>query len=148
MQKKYDAILYVEQPLNEDIVDRRVINKGKTPSQTQGFTQYSNTDDPALYHAFSFGNAVRQSLNSMGPGYSCQVIDFKKWVVVTVTHSHMITGKSSSKTFLIVFAPDKDGIVLTTHNRYRSISGVDQACSYIKSSCQALQSDTQNNRIG
>lgn len=147
MQKKYDAILFIEQHINEDTIDKRVLNKGKIPSATRGFTQYYNADDPTLYNAFSFGNAVRQSLNSMGQDYSCQVTDFKKWVVVTVTHSNMITGKSSSKTFLIVFSADKDGIVLTTHNRYRSISGVDQACSYIKSSCQALQNDTQN-RIG
>jgi hypothetical protein len=83
----------------------------------------------------------------MGQGYSCQVVDFKKWVVVTVTHSNHVTGKSASKTFLVVFNPNKDGIVLTTHNRYRSISGVEQACSYIRSACTALQSETQN-RIG
>ena len=147
MQKKYDAILYVEPTVNEDTMDRRVINKGKVPSQTKGFSQYYLADDPRMYNAFSFGNAVRQSLNSMGQGYSCQVIDFKKWVVVTVSYSSIITGKSSSKTFLIVFGQNKDGIVLSTHNRYRSISGVDQACSYIKSSCQALQSDVQN-RVG
>lgn len=147
MQKKYDAILYVEQPLNEAAVDKRLYNKGKTPQDTKGFGQYYYADDPKMYSSFTFGNAVRQSLNSMGQGYSCQVIDFKKWVVVTVTHSDMITGKSSSKTFLIVFTPDKDGMVLTTHNRYRSISGVDQACSYIRSSCSSLQNDTQN-RIG
>lgn len=146
MQQKYDAILYLEPSINEGI-DKRNYNKGKTPSATVGFTQYYNADDPKLYTSFSFGNAIRQSLNNLGGGYSCQVFDFKKWVVVTVTHSDIITGKSASKTFLIVFNQDKDGIVLTTHNRYRSISGVDQAISYIRSSCNALQSDTQN-RIG
>ena len=147
MQKKYDAILHLELPINESTIDRRLINKGKTPSDTRGFSQYYTADDPKLYTSFTFGNAIRQSLNNMGTGYSCQVTDFKKWVVVTVTHSDMITGKSSSKTFLVVFNLDKDGMVLTTHNRYRSISGVDQAISYIKSSCNSLQSDTQN-RIG
>lgn len=145
MQKKYDAVLYIETPINES--DKRVYNKGKIPSSTRGFSQYYTADDPKMYSSFTFGNAVRQSLNSMGQGYSCQVTDFKKWVVVVVTYSDIITGKLSSKTFLIVFNYEKDGIVLSTHNRYRSISGVEQACSYIKSSCQVLQQDTQN-RVG
>lgn len=146
MQKKYDAILYVEQNINEATSDPRM-HARKPPSATRGFSQYYDADDPKMYNSFTFGNAVRQSLNNMGSGYSCQVTDFKKWVVVTVSHSNIITGKYSSKTFLIVFQQDKSGMVLSTHNRYRTISGVDQACSYIKSACQNLQSDTQN-RIG
>lgn len=145
MQKKYDAILYIESIINES--DPRIHNKGKTPSATVGYFTNYNADDPRLYNMFSFGNAMRNSLSNMGPGYSCQVTDFKKWVVVTVSYSDIITGKMSSKTFLIVFNLEKDGIVLTTHNRYRSISGVDQAITYIKSSCQSLKSDIQN-RIG
>lgn len=143
---KYDAILHIEEPMiNES--DPRVQNKGRTPSATRGYTTNFNADDPRLYNAFSFGNIMRNSLNNMGAGYYCQVTDFKKWVVVTVSYSDIITGKLSSKTFLIVFNLEKDGIVLTTHNRYRSISGVDQAITYIKSSCQSLKSDIQN-RIG
>jgi hypothetical protein len=145
MQKKYDAVLYVEQPVNE--ADKRSVYKGNGPSKVGGFTQYWDTYDPKLYDMFSFGNSLRQSLSSMGTGFSCEVIDFKKWIVATVHHSNMMTGKTSSKTFLIVFSPDKDGIVLSTHNRYRTISGVDQAASYIRSACSALQSDTQN-KIG
>lgn len=142
MQKKYDAILYVEQPINE--ADKRSYHK-KGYSGPGGNSRYWDTYDPKLYDMFSFGNSLRQSLNSMGTGFSCEVTDFKKWVVVTVHHSNILTGKSASKTFLVVFNPDKDGIVLSTHNRYRTISGVDQAASYIRSACNALQSDTQNN---
>lgn len=146
MQTKYDAILHIEQPLiNES--DPRVYNKGVTPKTTVGYSTNYYADDPKMYNIFSFGNAMRQSLSNMGSGFSCQVTDFKKWVVVTVSYSDIITGKLSSKTFLVVFNLKKDGIVLTTHNRYRSISGVDQALTYIKSSCQSLKSDTQN-RIG
>lgn len=145
MQKKYDAILHIIPAINENTGDPRSYNKGKTFSAApRGFTQYIDADDPKLYSSFSFGNMVRQSLNSMGQGFSCQVTDFKKWVVVTVTHSNMVTGRSSSKTFLIVFTPDKDGIILTTANRYRTISGAEQACSYIRSACSALQNDTQS----
>lgn len=146
MQKKYDAILVLQPAINEAATDIRMHNK-KPNSRYGHFDGTTDADDPRMYNSFTFGNAVRQYFSNMGNGYACQVTDFKKWVVVTVSYSNHITGKISSKTFLIVFQPDGDGIVLSTHNRYRTISGVDQACSYIRSACSALQSETQN-RIG
>lgn len=144
--KKYDAILYVDpSTISEAIVDRRMHSR-KIPDTTRGFDMYYNADDPKMYNTFTFGNAVRQYLNGLGNGFSAHVTDFKKWVVVEIIHHDIITGKTSSKTFLIVFQHDGDGIVLSTHNRYRSISGVDQAVSYIRSACSTLQSDT-NNRV-
>ena len=83
----------------------------------------------------------------MNNGFSAEVVDFKKWVTVRVTHSNHITGKSASKTFLIVFKQKGDGIVLSTHNKYRTISGVDQAASYIRQVCNSLTNET-NNKIG
>lgn len=144
---KYDAILYIT-PDNmiSESSDKRMHSR-KIPSQTQGFSQYWDADDPKLYNAFTFGNAVSQYFNNMSGGYFCKVTDFKKWVVVEISKHDTITGKTSSKTFLIVFQEKGDGIVLSTHNRYRSISGVDQAISYIKSACSTLSSDTQN-RVG
>lgn len=142
--QKYDAILMVTQPLME--ADKRLYNR-KPGSKFGSFGTPHNADDPKMYNQFTFGNAVAQYFSNMGSGISCQVTDFKKWVVVTLSCSNVITGKTSSKTFLIVFQPDGDGIVLSTHNRYRTISGVDQACSYIRSACSSLMSDTQN-RVG
>lgn len=142
--KKYDAILCVEKPILE--FDERNVTR-KIPGASGGFSQYWDTEDPKLYNSFSFGNSLKNSLNNIGQGYSAKVTDFKKWVVVDVTYHNHVTGKSSSKTFLIIFKYKGDGIVLSTHNRYRSISGVDQAASYIKSACNSLQSDTQN-RVG
>ena len=81
----------------------------------------------------------------MGPGYSAEVSDFKKWVVVRATYHNFETSRSATKTFLIVFQADNgDGIVLSTHNRYRTISGVDQASSYIRSACSTLKNSTQS----
>jgi hypothetical protein len=136
----YDYILQYEPAINEH--ERVATNK--IPSQTKGFSQYWNADDPKMYNAFTFGNAIRQALNNMGNGFSAEVTDFKKWVVVKANHHNSITGKTSSKTFLIVFQKKGDGMVLSTHNRYRSISGADQAISYIKSVINSLQNDTQN----
>lgn len=139
--KKYDAILCVENPINE--TDNR-LHARRTPGDNKGFTQYLNADDPKLYQAYSFGSALRQTLSNIGYGFSCKVTDFKKWVVAEITHHNTITGRTSSKTFLIVFKDKGDGIVLSTHNKYRTISGVDQAASYIRSACSSLQNDTQN----
>lgn len=140
--EKYDAILCVNQTLNEN--DDRMISRRAPIGQYKGFTQYVDVDDPKLYNSFTFGNAVRQSLNNMGNGFSARVTDFKKWIVVDVSHHNTITGKSASKTFLIVFKDRGDGMVMSTHNKYRSISGVDQAISYIRSAASSLQNDTQN----
>lgn len=142
--QKYDAILMITQPLLE--ADNRLYTR-KSGGKIGSFGTPHTSDDPRMYNAFTFGNAVRQYFSNMGAGWSCQVTDFKKWVVVTISCSNTITGKMSSKTFLIVFQQNGDGIVLSTHNRYRTISGVDQACTYIRSACTSLQSETQN-RVG
>lgn len=139
--KKYDAILYYNS-INES-ADERIYTK-KIPGGTYGFNIYPDADDPKLYQTFSFANMLRSSLSNIGPGFFCKIVDFKKWVVVEISHHNYITGKTASKTFLIVFQHKGDGIVLNTHNKYRTISGVDQAASYIKSACSRLQSDTQN----
>lgn len=140
--EKYDAILCVDRTINE--ADERASTRRAPKGQFKGFTQYVDTDDPKLYNNFSFGNSVRQILNNMGGGFSAKVTDFKKWVVVEVSHHNTITGKTASKTFLIVFKDKGDGMVMSTHNKYRSISGVDQAVSYMRSAASSLQNDTQN----
>jgi hypothetical protein len=87
-------------------------------------------------------------LNNWKQGYSANVTDFGKWVVVEVTHHNHVTGRSASKTFLVVFdggpkGTDKGGgMVLSTANKWRTISGYAQASSYIKSASGALESAT------
>ena len=140
---KYDSILY----LDNDLINESERITGSLPTDaTMKPIWGSNamTDDPKMYNAFTFGRIVRSAINNMGPSWSAEVSDFKKWVVVTVKYYNHETNRSASKTFLIVFKHKGDGIVLSTHNRYRTISGVDQAVTYIKSACNILQSSTQN----
>lgn len=148
---KYDAILVLNDQINEGVYDYgtyddRSYAKG-TSQPTRGFKVSTNWDNPKLYASFSFGNMLRSGLENMGSGYSSKVTDFGKWVVAEVNHHNIITGRTASKTFLIVFSTNKDGYVLSTHNRYRTISGVDQALSYIKSTCSSLPGATQS-KIG
>lgn len=145
---KYDAVLVCdyEQMVNE--YDERSF--GTRPIQGMGSNtpQNMNYDDPKLYASYSFGRLVQSDLNNWRTGYSAKVTDFGKWVVVEVTYHHHVTGRSASKTFLIVFnggpnGTDKaGGMVLSTANKWRSISGAGQAATYIKSACGALEQST------
>lgn len=151
---KFDAILVCNSDtINESYGDPRGYNdpKGdysKVVIKSKN-TPYAWYDDPKLYAQNAFGRMMAYDLNGWRDGYSAKVTDFYKWVVVEVTYHHHITGRSASKTFLVVFDVDEKngsvktgGYVLSTANKWRSISGYGQAVSYIKSACSALESST------
>ena len=135
----YDAILYIEPSINED---DRFPTKSTIDASPHGNTQYVNWDDAKLWANNAFGRLLRNELNNMGNGFSAEVTDFAKWVVVKVNHHDYITGRTSSKTFLVVFNNKDAGIVLSTANKWRSISGYSQAVSYIKAASQVLRNSS------
>lgn len=142
-QNKYDSILYVKniEQINEM---ERSVGRGNWDATTRSVTSYPfNVIDPKMYSSFNFGRIIRNAITSMGAGWSAEVSDFKKWVVLRVNYHNFETSRSASKTFLIVFEQNGDGMVFSTHNKYRTISGVDQASSYIKSACNSLKNSTQ-----
>lgn len=134
--KKYDAILYVTSQINEDTR----YNATKSPNSSDT-TPTGWSDDPLMYANNNFGAALRNYVNNFGSGYWGEVTDFGKWVVCTTYYHSYVSGKTASKTFLIVFQDKNNGIVLNTSNRWRTISGVDQAASYIRSASSVLQSE-------
>jgi hypothetical protein len=146
---KYDAILVcsADDILNEAFGDERSYT-GAGYGKTTGNVPYLWYDDPRLYASNAFGKMMQSELNNWRNGYSSKVTDFGKWVVVEVTYHHHVTGRSASKTFLVVFdggpkGTDKGGgMVLSTANKWRTISGYSQAVSYIKSASGALESAT------
>ena len=141
--KKYDAILCVDPMVNE--ADSRIHTRKAPNGQYYSMDgRPYDTDDPKMYDTFSFANTLRSTLNNIGQGFFAKVTEFKKWVTVEVGYHNHITGITASKTFLIVFKEKGDGIVLSTHNKYRTISGVSQAASYIQSASNSLQGYTQN----
>ena len=152
MNSKYDAILIcniddIVNDINESYGDERYY-AGAGPGKDAGKVPYLWYDDPRLYASNAFGQLMLNDLNNWRKGYSAKVTDFGKWVVVEVTHHNVITGRSASKTFLVVFdggpkGTDKGvGMVLSTANKWRTISGYSQASSYIKSASSALESTT------
>lgn len=145
---KYDAVLVCNiDNINEGYGDDRYYS-GAGPGREYGKVPYFWYDDPKLYANNAFGKSIAANLNSWKNGYSAVVTDFGKWVVVEVTYHHHVTGRSASKTFLVVFdggpkGTDKaGGMVLSTANKWRTISGYDQAVTYIKSASAALESAT------
>lgn len=152
MNSKYDAILVCNvddfiNEINEDYGDPRSYT-GAGYGKNAGNVPYLWYDDPRLHASNAFGKMMLNDLNGWRAGYSAKVTDFGKWVVVDVTYHNVITGRSASKTFLVVFdggpkGTDKGGgMVLSTANKWRTISGYSQASSYIKSASGALESAT------
>ena len=125
-------------------VDVRAASAAVGPYQDRGaYSQYLYYQDPKLFAQWSFGKQIQNSLTNVGYGYGCEVADFGRYVSVKVTYSNPPTGKTASKTFLVVFDPDgKKGNIFQTSNRYRTFSGVSQAASYIKSCVSSLKDRT------
>lgn len=139
---KYDSVLYLD---NDYILENDRIAGGSGLDAAYHSIQPGapyNWDDPKLYNNFTFGRIIKRAIESTS-GYFAEVSDFRKWVVVKVTYHNYENSRTASKTFLIVFKHKGDGMVMSTHNKYRTINGVDQAVSYIKSACNALQNSTQ-----
>ena len=146
--EQFDAILYFdgsEIDVFEGGVDPRNYNS-KLPSGSDKPINgmYMNYIDPKLYANWSFGNQLKRDVQSLGSNYSCEVADFGQEIVVRVTHSDTVTGRSASKTFLVIFTNTKGEAYIKSHsNKWRSISGIGQAASYIKSICSNLSTSTQ-----
>lgn len=120
-------------PFNEAAIDPRTISTGKNSELTA-----RNTYDWRVWSAAGFGKRLRSALS--GTGYSCEVLDAGKYLSCRVSYSDTGSGRTISKTFVIVFHSRKNGngTVFTNSVRWRTISSVEQAASYIKSYVSAL----------
>ena len=137
------TVLYIQpENLNEG-ADRRSINTKMVNGLDQGPNGIVNYDDPKLYTATNFGRQL-QTMLSNSNNFWAEVSDFGRYVVVTAGYHNTISGRSATKHFVIAFDPDGVGTVFTSATKWRSISGVSQAASYIKSACNPLESSASN----
>lgn len=144
MNNQYDAILYYDNLINEEYGDDRLHGKKGGVDLTPKYVKtHADWMDPKFISKHSFANSLRGMLNN-GDGWSNKITEFSKYIVVEVSYYNTLTGRSASKTFLIVFKEKGDGWVYSTHNRYRTISGISQASSYIRSSSSSLINATQS----
>lgn len=148
----YDAVLVYQPSVNEsgldDLLgagtpDKRAVSTSPWRVDKGAYSNYLFYNDPKLYTSWAFGKQLQNALVNIGSGYSAEVSDYGKYVSARVTYSNPPTGRSASKTFLIVFNPDgKEGHVFSSSNRYRTFSGITQAASYIKSAASSLRERT------
>lgn len=137
---QYDTILYIDNSIINE--DERYEPTKPIDGTWKSWTGYADADDPRLHASNAFGKLMQSELNSLSAGFSAEVTDLGKWVVVRAGYHNYVTGRAAYKTFLVVFKDKSDGIVLSTSNRWRSISGYSQAVSYIKSAIQTLKNST------
>ena len=145
MKDKFEdyTVLYIQpENLNEG-ADRRSINTKMVNGLDQGPNGIVNYDDPKLYTATNFGRQL-QTMLSNSNNFWAEVSDFGRYVVVTAGYHNTVSGRSATKHFVIAFDPDGVGTVFTSATKWRSISGVSQAASYIKSACNPLESSASN----
>lgn len=134
---KYDTILVIDELINED---DRLYGDAAADYTWKGAPE--GQPDFKLLDAYSFGKIIRSNLDGLSTGYYNKVIDYGQYVIVTVGYHNIISGRSAEKTMLIVFKNKGNGIILANSNRYRTINGVQQALSYIRSTASTLANQT------
>lgn len=132
------TVIKLVHPINE--VDGRINGKaGYTGTKDYGPNGMPNLYDWRLYSGSGYGRQL-QAFLSGGNGYSYEVTDMGQYVVVRGTYHNLATGKTTSKTFVIVFDDPKtgDGKIFATSTKWRTVSSINQAANYIKSTIQSF----------
>lgn len=129
-----DTIITITPELNEASVDKRTFMKTKNivdyTYNTLGFDPNAN---------YSLGGAIRNGL-SLGNRYQVEVCDFGCAVSVRVTYSDAYTAKAATATFLVIMNTKQgDGVIRSSARKYRTVGNYNDAISYIRSCCGALQ---------
>ena len=134
-----DTVLILQHPINEADA-RNFGKKGNHGVQDMGPGGIINAYDWRVWSGSGFGRRLQNSLNA-GNGYAFEVSDMGQYVSVRASYHCHGTGKTISKTFIIAFDDPKwgDGKIFATSTKWRTISNVDQAASYIN---QAIRSYT------
>lgn len=131
--------LIITQPINEADDPRVLGRSGATGAANQGPGGQPDRYDWRVWTASGYGRRLQSYLRS-GEGYSYEVTDMGQYVVVRGSFHNPATGKGVSKTFVVAFDDPKrgDGKVFATSTKWRSVSNVDQAANYIKSTVQSM----------
>lgn len=130
--------LRITKPINES--DGRTIGRsGALGSTDYGPGGMIDAYDWRLYNGAGFGRRL-QSMLGGGNGYTYEVTDMGKYVSVRGTYHNLAKGTSKSKVFIVAFDNPKvgDGKVFATSTKWRTISNVEQAASYIKTTIQSF----------
>ena len=95
----------------------------------------------------TLGGYFRTGLANIGAGFSTQVSDFGIAVVVNITYSNTVTGRTAGQNFVVIFDTYNKRLpyrAYSSTSRFRDCSSYDQAISYIRSKASALPGATSS----
>lgn len=141
---KYDTILYIDNPINEAKADPRTQYAGGAPLSKGYDIRFGYLKNTQGNNPYNYGQSLRSTLPCTG-GWSTEVADFGTEIAVKITYNNPATGRSASKMYLIVFdmaTKNGKGMIKVSNAKWRSISDISQAASYIKGASSSLQNYT------
>lgn len=134
-----------EEGLTSEVDSRSGSTLNQPMSGNLGPGGFYGAYDWKVWNGTGYGQLLQRSVKP-GPGYSLDVHDCGQYISATAHYQNPATGKKISQAFLIVLnSPDKgDGTVFLASTKWRTVSSVNQAASYISSTIQALASRAKN----
>lgn len=129
------------QQIFESTDPRTIGTKGYTGTTDTGVGGMTSAYDWRVWSGSGYGQQVAQGLNNLGKGYEFEVTDFGAWVVIRGGYHNTATGKTSCKTFVVVFDNPKkgDGRIYASSTKWRTISTPNQAVNYAKSVIDSMK---------
>lgn len=142
----FDAVIEVKNSLTEATLedptvngfDPRVVQVGGNNWKDVFLRYIVNNGNP--YTAGTAGDKIGTALG-YGGGYSYDVVDYGSDCVVVARYTNRATGKTAQAMYLVKFTP-QGSIVKSGAMRYRIVSDLNQAATYIKSRANYLSQKT------
>lgn len=132
-------VLYLQTPINE--VDARSGASGNIAGTgSEGPGGFYGAYDYRVWDGTGYGQILQREANPGGKGYSVDVLDCGQHISVTAHYQSPATGKKISQSFIVVLKSPKsgNGTIFMTSTKWRTVSSVQQAASYIRSSIKTL----------
>lgn len=131
-------VIYCNTPINE--VDSRAKAHGNIAgTSNQGPGGFYGTPDWRVWDGASYGKQVQREANP-GQGYTIDVHDCGQHLSVTASYQNPANGKKVSQSFIIVLQGTNNsaGTVFMTSTKWRTVSSISQAASYISSTIRSM----------
>lgn len=136
------VVLFVD-PANICEVDPRSgVYKNNMGGANQGPGGWYGAYDWKVWDGTGYGQRLQREANPGGKGYSVDVHDCGRQISCTAHYQSPATGKKVSQSFIVILnTPDKgDGTVFMTSTKWRTVSSISQAATYISSTIRSLAS--------
>ncbi len=144
MEDNDNIFLIYDPPINEGTDDPRM--SVGPDSWRMGSDMGTDAFDWRTWQDTSFGRTLTNRLHSAGINVS--VFDAGKTLSVTAGLEDSATGKTVTKTFIVVFAQPKKkgdaipgyGMIWKSSTKFRTFSSIDQVANYVSSYVRSLVS--------